>query len=201
MRDDPRITSLLQEWSEGDRDALGRLLPEVLDELRVLARHHLAGEQAGHTLQPTALINELYLRLSASRIRGFEDRHRFFAFASRLLRQILVDHGRARRSRKRGGEVERVPLELALEQAAGGEIDIETVLVVDQALDRLGQMDARQARVVELRYFGGMSLPEIAQTLGLSQSSVERSWRAAKHWLAHRMAKSSATASLDRKSY
>ncbi len=194
MNQDSDITDLLHAWRDGGPEGLDQLMPQIMDELRRLARGYLASERPDHTLQPTALINELYLRLAGSQLRGFADRHHFFAFAASLLRRILVDHGRARRSLKRGGRTERVPLDMAADQAASAGLDLDLVLAVDQALAKLVDLNPRQAKIVELRYFGGLGLPEIASLLDLSQSSVERSWRAAKHWLAHQMTSSPASA-------
>lgn len=180
------ITRLLQEWSAGEPEGLARLLPAVYAELRDLARAQLAREGAGHTLQPTALVHEVYLRLTGGAGKLFESRTRFFAYAACLMRHVLVDHARARLAGKRGGGVV-----VHLEETPGvpdlSLPDPVDVLAVDEILRRLEALDERQARIVELRYFGGLTIPEIAQALGTSPSSVDRSWKVARRWLAREM--------------
>lgn len=184
--DSKDITALLSAWVEHkDRAALDRLLPLVLAELRRLAEHHFEQEGAAHTLQPTALVHEAYLRLANSKVYGFENRHQFFALASRLIRAVLVDHARARQAEKRGGDAQRVPLEYAFEVAE--HTDLATVLFVHQALDRLEKLDERQSRVIELRFFGGLTLSESASVLDVSLATVERDWSVARRWLAREM--------------
>lgn len=182
------IAQLLRAWAdEGDRQALDRLLPLVLDELRRLAAYQFKRQGSGHTLQPTALVHEAYLRLVGSEARGFENRHQVFALASRLIRDVLVDHARAKRAQKRGGERQRVPLLQALGIAEGS--DSAAVLAVHQALERLEALDSRQGRVVELRFFGGLTLAEVASVLELPLATVERDWSVARRWLAREIAR------------
>ena len=179
----PPITALLQEWRAGNRAALDRLTPVVYDELRRLARRSMAGENRGHTLQPTALVNEAYLRLVGADV-PWRDRVHFFAVAARLLRRILVDHARARVRVKRSGG-ERVPLdESRLFTAAPG----RDMLALDEALDGLAAQDARKAQVVELHFFGGLTYDEIAEAVGISAATVDRDLRLAKAWLQRQMA-------------
>lgn len=184
----PEITEILHAWERGEKAALDRLLPEVLDELRQLARGYLSGERPGHTLQPTALVHEVYLRLAGSRVQRFQCRSEFFAFAARLMREILVDHARTKKRQKRGGEAERLPLEEAL-GVADEWIDSDTILAVDEAVERLGELSPRQRQVVELRYFVGLTVPEIAQAMELGRSTVEREWTVARRWLSRELAR------------
>ncbi len=171
--------ALLRSWQAGDQDALQHLLPLVYDELRRVARRHLRAEREGHTLQTTALIHEAYLRLAHQGPRELEHRGQFIALASHLMRQILVDHARARAAKKRQGGWQ-VTLSDALAAPESSEID---VLAVDDALTRLSQLDPQQARVVELRYFGGLSIAETAEALAISDATVKRDWRTARAWL------------------
>jgi len=181
------ITRHLREWSSGDPEALARLLPVIYEELRRLARAQLAREGSGHTLQPTALVHEIYLRLTEGEGKLFASRGRFFAYAACLMRHILVDHARARLAGKRGGGATILRLEEALEVSDPSRPDLVDVLAVDEALRRLEALDERQARIVELRYFGGLTVPEAAEALGLSPASVDRSWKVARLWLAREM--------------
>ncbi len=185
-RDRPTLEmdSLLAEWSQQDRETLDSLLPSVIDDLRRMAQHYFQREDPGHTLQPTALVNEVYLRLRESPLSGFENRRQFLSFASRLIRQILVDHARERRAQKRGGGVRPGSLDEAKATAAASPLDAETLIALDDALKELERVDARQVRIVELRYFAGLSQPEIAKTLGVSLATVERGWSAARCSLA-----------------
>ena len=177
------ITQLLDDWSGGDRAALERLLPIVYGELRRLAGRELRRERTGHTLQPTALVHELYVRLVDQRRASWENRAQFFAVAAQLMRRILVDHARARLAAKRGGSSPRVSLD------EGGDAIDETiapafeVLAVDRALTRLATLDPEQARIVELRFFSGLSVEETAHVLGRSPRTIKREWRLAKAWL------------------
>lgn len=159
----------------------------MLDELRDLARRYLAGERPGHTLQPTALVHEVYLRLVGGEVQRFARRSEFFAFAARLMREILVDHARAKQTAKRGRAAAKLPLEAALGVAAGEGLDWETVLAVDEAVNRLGRLHPRQKQVVELRYFVGLTVPEIARALELGRATVERDWAVARRWLAREL--------------
>lgn len=179
------ITALLNEWSRGDREALERLMPLVFDELRQLARSYFRHEPDGHTLQPTALVNEVYMRLVEQRKVEWDNRSQFFAFAALLMRRILVDHAKARLTSKRGGGVAKLPLKEAL--AVGEEpLDLDLdLLALDEALGELAALDSRQARVVELRFFAGLTHEEIGDVLGVSVTTVKRDWRTARLWLFH----------------
>ncbi len=183
------ITQLLLAWSEGNKAALNQLMPLVYDELRRLARHYMRNERAGHTLQTTALIHEAYLRLiDANQVR-LENRRQFFAAAARLMRQVLVDLARERGSRKRGGVAEQVSLDEALvvsPQRGDG------LLALDEALGALAEFDARKGQVVELRFFGGLSVEETAEALDVSVETIHRDWRLAKSWLLRRLSTKSA---------
>ena len=181
------ITEALRQWNGEDCEALARLFPEVVDELRRLAQGCFVREDPGHTLQPTALINEVYLRLNGGKVGELKDRGQFFAFAARLMREILVDHARARKTAKRGGGQAPLGLELALEVPVAQGPSPEELLHLDHALNRLGRLDARQRSVVELRYFAGLTLEEIAQVLGISLATVEHNWRVARRWLAREL--------------
>ena len=173
------ITAMLAAWAEGDKGALDRVTSVLYPEFRRSARHYL-GRCAGESLESAALANELYLKLTgAGRIRC-EGRTHFLALCAQMIRYILVDHARKRRSTKRGGDVLRVPLdEVLLEVEAGG---VE-VVALDSALRSLAEIDGRKSRVVELRYFGGLSLEEIAGILGVSQETTKRDWKMARAWL------------------
>lgn len=176
----PGITDLLMAWRNGDESALDRLVPLVHEELRRLARRHMRGENGRHTLQTTALVNEAYLRLiDLSRVR-WQDRAHFFAMASRLMRRVLVDHARTRRMQKRGGGLRPAPLDEALAVAVERGAD---VVAIDDALKALAAVDLRKAQVVEMRYYGGLSVADIALALSVSVETVARDWRIAKLWL------------------
>ena len=174
------VTQLLLDWSEGDRSALETLTPLVHQELRRLAHHYMRLERPGHTLQTTALVNEAYLKLIDQKRVHFENRTRFFALAATLMRNILVDHARERRQLKRGGGARQVSLDDAL---AVSEDRAEDLVSLDEALRRLSAIDARKGRVVELRFFGGLSVEETAEALSISAVTVMREWRMAKAWL------------------
>jgi len=174
------ITVLLQRLSAGEREAHSALLPLVYADLRRIAARHLAGERAGHTLSPTALVHEAWLRLSAETALAPEDRRAFFAIAARRMRQVLVDHARRRDAAKRGGG-ERAEVTLSGLAADGGDrIDI---LALDQALERLEAADPRKAQVVELRYFAGVEMTDIADLLGISRATAQRDWEVARAFL------------------
>ena len=178
---EPDVTELLLEWRQGDRGALDRLTSLVYDELRRLAHRYMRAERGGHTLETTALVNEAYLRLANQRRVEWEDRAHFFAVTAEVMRHVLIDHARRRRYAKRGGtDARQVPLEEA--HAMTSERAAE-LLALDEALEKLAQLDPRKARVVELRYFGGLSLEETAATLEISVMTVRRDWRAARAWL------------------
>ena len=174
------VTELLLEWGRGNKDALDRLIPLVSRELRRLARGHLRREPARHTLQPTALVNEVYLRLVDQRRVSWRNRVQFFAFVSHTMRRILVDHARAQRAAKRGARAATVALDEALTVAVPSPLDL---LVLDDLLEALGALDARQARLVELRVFGGLTIAEAAEVLGIAEATVSRQWTSARAWL------------------
>jgi RNA polymerase sigma factor (TIGR02999 family) len=181
---DGRIKSLLRSWREGDEVALEELTALVYPELRRLAGAFMRRERSGHTLQTTALVHEVYLRFARAKAVDVEDRSHFLGVAARLMRQVLIEHARRKQCSKRGGEALRVPLEegLAVTPEGAGE-----VLALDEALRALEQIDARKAEVVEMRYFGGMTVPEIAEALQVSGRTVERDLRLAHAWLYRRM--------------
>jgi len=174
------VTALLGDWSRGDRDALNQLLPVVYAELRRMAARQLRSERVGHTLQPTALVHEVYLRLVDQRNVDWQNRAHFFGVAAQVMRRILVDHARRQRAAKRGGGLPRVSIDEAKEAVAPDGIP---VLALDQALDRLAGMDEDLARIVELRAFGGLTIEESACVLKVSPSTAKREWRTAKAWL------------------
>jgi RNA polymerase sigma factor (TIGR02999 family) len=175
------VTRLLVEWRRGDQESLNELLPLVHSELRRIARRFMRMESPDHTLQTTALVNEAYLRLVDKSQVNWQNRLHFFSLAARLMRHILIDHARGSRRQKRGGEgVCHLPLneELVFSPARSG-----ALIALDEALNRLAEFDSRKARVVELRYFGGMSVEETAQLLQVSENTVIRDWSLAKVWL------------------
>jgi RNA polymerase sigma factor (TIGR02999 family) len=178
------VTGLLLSWRQGDPAALDRLVPLVYDELRRVARGHLRREAPGHSLQATALVHEVYLRLVDVDRMTVESRAHFLAVAARLMRQILVDHARRKRAGKRGGGVTMVSLDEVSPAARTSSVD---VLALDQALDALSSFDVQQCRVVELRFFGGLNIDETADALGVSSATVEREWAMAKAWLYQRL--------------
>jgi RNA polymerase sigma factor (TIGR02999 family) len=180
MAADSNVTQMLAEWSRGDRAALDRLVPVVYGELQRMARRELHRERTDHTIQPTALVNELFVRLVAQHAASWQNRAQFFAVSARLMRRILVDHARARVAAKRGGKSPRVTFDAALDVAAAPELEI---VAVDGALTRLEELDPRQARLVELRFFSGMTVEETAHVLGCSPRTVKREWRLARAWL------------------
>jgi RNA polymerase sigma-70 factor (ECF subfamily) len=175
-----QVTGLLRAWSDGDEDALARLLPLVESELRRLARAFMARERRGHTLQTTALVNEAFVRLVDARGLRWQDRAHFLGISARLMRRVLVDHARARGYRKRGGGAQRVTLVEALAVSPGPDLD---VLALDRALERLEKVDERKSRVIELRFFGGLNVEETAEVLHVSNDTVKRDWRIARLWL------------------
>ncbi len=185
MRED--VTGLLLSWRQGDAQALDRLIPLVYDELRRVARRHLQREQHGHALQATALVHEVYLRLVDVDRLTLKNRTHFFAVAAKLMRQILVDYARRQHADKRGGGVTMVSLDGVSPAAQPPSVD---VLALDQALEALSELDERQAHVVELRYFAGLGINEVAEALGISTATVEREWALAKAWLHRRLSDS-----------
>lgn len=174
------LTGLLLAWGRGETDALDQLIPLVHQELRQLARKHMAGERAGHSLEPTALVNEAYLRLvDLQRVR-WTNRAHFFAMASRLMRRVLVDAARSRQYQKRGGGVRRVTFIESQAAARQSEYDL---VALDDALAALEAVDARKCHVVEMRYFGGLTVEETAEALGVSRDTVLRDWQFSRVWL------------------
>ncbi len=175
------ITQLLIDWGKGDQAALEKLMPLVYSELRRLATAYLRRERAGHTLQPTALVNEAYLKLVDQRNAKWQNRVHFFGIAAQLMRRILVDHVRQHQAVKRGGSgQQRVSITSAETIVKQPEVDL---LALNEALDELGKMDAQQGRIVELKFFGGLSIDEIAEVLGIGHATVERDWKMARAWL------------------
>lgn len=174
------VTELLHAWSGGDAAARDRLVPLVYEELRRRAAAHLRRERAGHTLEPTALVHETYLRLVDQKRAVWQNRSQFFAVASQMMRRILVDRARARRTNKRSGQWTRVTLSEAPNALQPPPVD---VLDLDAALTRLAAFDPRKSQIAELRFFGGLSLEETGAALGLSLATVERDWQAARAWL------------------
>lgn len=173
------VTELLCAWREGDQSALGKLIPIVYQDLRRVARRHLLGERDGQSLQPTALVHEAYMRLVDYQHIDWQNRAHFFAVSAQLVRRILVDHAR-RRNLKRGAGVRHIALELT---PLIGSDRSKDLVALDDALNELARMDARKAKVVELRYFGGLSVDETAEALGISGPTVMRDWSSAKAWL------------------
>ena len=184
------VTRLLQEWRDGNRDSLDALLPLVYKELRRLAHAHLRHERPDHTLQSAALVNEAYLRLVGLDTPQWESRTHFFAIAARLMRQVLVDYARRHQADKRGGGAYKVSLEAANDISCREDVD---VVALDDALEALARIDARQSRVVELRFFCGLSLQEISLALDIAPATVQRDWTAARAWLYREMSKNSRT--------
>jgi len=174
----------LLKWGKGDADALDRLIPLVHGELRRIARRCMAGERAGHSLQATALINEAYLRLVDGKAVAWHDRTHFLAVAARVMRRILVDHARARGYQKRGGDAARITFDEAVVVTRDPPADY---VALDEALEALGKFDPRKSRVIELRFFGGLSVEETAAVLAVSVDTVTRDWRLAKAWLRREM--------------
>lgn len=174
------VTKMLRDWRNGDQEALEKLIPVVYDELRRQAAGYLRRERTGHTLQTTALIHEAYLRLINQQNIEWQNRAHFYAIAARLMRQILVDHARNRQAAKRGGSDIRVPLEEAVAISSGENVDL---VALDEALTRLAKIDSQQSRIVELRYFSGLSVEETAEVVGVSSRTVRRDWNVAKAWL------------------
>ena len=175
------ITELLIDWGKGDQAALEKLMPLVYNELRRLAGNYLRREPAGHTLQPTALVNEAYLKLIGQRNAKWQNRAHFFAISAKLMRRILVDHARQRQAANRGGsEQELLSITSAETLLKQPEIDL---LALNEALDELAQMDPQQGRIVELKFFGGFSIEETAEVLNISHATVERDWKMARAWL------------------
>lgn len=184
-----QVSELLQAWGQGDEAAFNQLLPLVHAELRRLARRYMFGERAGHTLQTTALVNEAYLRLLKAQQVNWQNRVHFFAVAAQLMRRILVDSARARGGQKRGGGVPKVTLD---ESLVGPQAKGPDLVALDDALHTLSEMDPRKGRVVELRFFGGLSVDETAEVLKVAPNTVLRDWKFSKMWLKHELSKGKA---------
>ena len=180
-----QVTELLQNWRQGDEKALHDLLPLVYNELRRLAHYHLQSERPDHTLQSTALVHEAYMRMMGRQAAQFQNRAHFIAIASRLMRQVLVDYARERRAGKRDGGFQ-IAFELAEALPVNGDAEL---LALDDALDELSRIDERQAKIVEMKFFGGLSAPDISQILGLSRVTVDRDWATARVWLHRQMSR------------
>jgi RNA polymerase sigma-70 factor (ECF subfamily) len=175
-----KVTQLLQQWSHGDGSALAELTPLVYEELRRLAHHYMEGQRSDHTLQTTALVNEAYLRLADQTNPSWQNRAHFFAVAARAMRQIVVDYARSQQSQKRGGGLLRIELD---EAAIVSPAESKEIVDLHEALERLATLDSRKARVVELKYFGGLNHGEIAEVMKISTVTVRRDWVFAKAWL------------------
>jgi RNA polymerase sigma factor (TIGR02999 family) len=181
MQSPEGITQLLIDWGKGDQAALDKLMPLVYSELRRLATAYLRRERAGHTLQPTALVNEAYLKLVDQRNAKWQNRAHFFGISAQLMRRILVDHARHHQAAKRGGSVQqRISITSAETIVKQPEVDL---LALNEALDELAKMDPQQSRIVELKFFGGLSIEEVAEVLGIGHATVERDWKMARAWL------------------
>jgi RNA polymerase sigma-70 factor, ECF subfamily len=174
------VTDLLNKWGAGDKGAFDELVTAVYDELRRQASRYLRHESPGHTLQTTDLIHEAYLRLVDQKNPHWQNRAQFFGIAAQVMRRILVDHARARHRAKRGGRNIRISLD---EEVAGGTSNDVELIDIDEALNRLAEIDVQQSKIVELRFFGGLNVEETSQVLGISPRTVKRSWRFAKAWL------------------
>lgn len=174
------ITQLLVGWRDGDQQALNALLPLVHDELRKLARGYMRRERADHTLQTTALVNEAYLRLGKGEVANWQNRTHFFAVAAQVMRRVLIDHARSYRYEKRGGGAQRVDID---DLHGMSEERASELIDLDEALSSLASVDQRKSRIIELRFFGGLNIDEVAEILELSPTTVQREWRAARAWL------------------
>lgn len=198
--DPTRITQLLHSWSGGDQRALDRLVPLVYEELRRLARHHMRGERDAHTLQGTGLVHEAFLRLAQQRAVHWVSRGQFYGWVSQLMRRILVDHARGRNAQKRGQGQPALSLEQLQEESGDvaqppGNDALLEILKLDRALDRMAELDPRQSQVVELRFFGGLSVEETAEALSISPATVKREWSTARAWLLQQMGEPQASGS------
>ena len=180
------ITQLLIKWSEGDQGALDELMPLVYDELRRLAQSYLRRERPGHTLQPTALVHEAYLRLIDQQHASWQNRTHFFGIAAQMMRRILVDHARLRQAGKRGDGAYQLSLDQAEEVASQQAVEL---LALDVALNELAAFSPAQSRIVELRFFGGLTIAETSTLLGVSHATVEREWSVARAWLRRELSK------------
>lgn len=180
------VTTLLMNWNGGEAEALDRLLPLVYDELRRIAGRYLRKERQDHTLQTTALVHEAYLRLIDQNQANWQNRAQFFGVAAQMMRRILVDHARGHTADKRGGGVAKLSLDEAIEIAEQREVDL---IALDDALNTLAQLDEQQCRVVELRFFGGLTVEEVAEVMKLSPATIKREWSMAKAWLHRELSK------------
>jgi RNA polymerase sigma factor (TIGR02999 family) len=182
------VTQLLANWHAGDDEGLRSVLPLVYEELRRRAHHYLKRERPGHTLQSTALVHEAYLRLEKQGTANFQNREHFLAICAQLMRQILVEYARARNAAKRDGGVR-----LSLNDVLGAKTRDLDLVALDDALNELAKLDQQQSRIVELRYFAGLSIEETAQAMGISRETVKRRWETARRWLYHQMSQSART--------
>ena len=181
----PQVTKLLVDWCEGDQHALDRLMPLVMEQLKQQARSYLDRERSDHTLQPTALVNEAYLRLVDQSKVKWQNRMHFFAVCSQIMRRILVDHARSRKAQKRGGSAKKLSFDDLSGLLSNEQVDI---VALDDALQELAKIDARQARIVELRFFGGLGIEEAAEVMSISRATANREWAMARAWLHGQMA-------------
>jgi RNA polymerase sigma-70 factor, ECF subfamily len=178
------VTALLERWSNGDNSARDALIPLVYDELRRIARRCLSGQSSNHTLQPTALVHEAYLRLAKRDSLGWQNRAHFFAMAAQMMRQILVDHARKHAAAKRGANPVTVVIDDAAAVSKAPSLDL---LALEDAMQRLARLDPRQCRIVELKFFGGLSIEETAEVVNISPATTKREWATARLWLHHAM--------------
>lgn len=183
--DSHQITRLLTDWSSGDQTALEELMPLIYDELRRMARRHMNGQPSGHTFQTTELIHEAYLKIAGHDGKKWTNRSHFFGVASKAMRHILVDYARSKNRQKRGGGREKITLSEELKKS---EDRAEEIVALDEALNRLAELENRKADVVELKYFGGMTFDEIAEVLKISEKTARRDWRLARMWLLRELA-------------
>lgn len=188
---DPNVTQLLQQWRAGDEDAIARLIPLVYDDLRRLAGHYFRRERPEHTLQPTALVNEVYIRLTGVNV-SWKDRAHFFAVVSRLMRRLLVDHARAHQRAKRENSAVKIPIDHAreLSDESGRRLSTKPrldLLALDRALNLFATFDRRKVEIIELHFFGKLSNEDVAEALGISRTTVQRELRLAKAWLKHQL--------------
>jgi len=188
-----QVSELLLHWGNGDRKALEAVLPLVYDELRRLARYHLRQQRPNHTLQTTALVHEAYLRLAEEKSLQLENRAHFLGIAAQLMRWILVDYERSRRAAKRGGGVTLLTLDQSIASPRLQERDVD-ILALNEALERLAALDSQQSQIIELRYFGGLSIEDTSEFLGISPATVKRAWASARAWLLREMSRGEARA-------
>ena len=179
-----QVTELLVRWRQGDRQALDALIPLVYEELRRIAQHFLQREKPGHTLQSTALVHEAYVRMVGQNLPQWQSRAHFFGIAAQLMRQILVDHARSRQAAKRGGDVFKISLDESTALPEQKDLDL---IALDDALKSLSELDSQQSRIVELRYFAGLTIEDTSEVLGISPATVKRDWATARAWLQREM--------------